>query len=723
MGAHMTLIWRKKGMSTNMTHQEQWIWLPKKLYPNNQTTICSGFQDKAAGNYTVAEFIKEYTFDRKVVSARLRFSGDTVFSLFCNGGFVATGPACAGGDFIGNEAPCYNFYSYEKTIYPGSQTLKFFAGVRMMPVHICEYSKGHGGFMLSALLTFDDGTQEGISTDESWLVRKNGAYSAPRKFDGRLAPDDFINAELTDNKWNTLNAPIPVRAEYEIFPKGCGIALAPHEKKTITLELDKIWSGFIHVRAETEGNLFAHIVCRETDEQSDRTNDLVFACNGEYRDFYLHSAGNLTVSLTNDSGHSSQLTVTFIATHYPVSEQADTVTDDADMNLVLQTCKHTLKICRQTHHLDSPKHCEPLACTGDYYIESLMTLFSFGDMRLAEFDLLRTAALLERHEGRMFHTTYSLIFVRMLYDVYMATGNYDLLDKCKKALTLLFERFENYLGDNGLIETPPDYMFVDWVYIDGFSMHHPPKALGQTCLNMFYFGALDHGERIFEILSLSDMAKSCLSKKEALRCSINNLLFDKEKHIYFEGLNTPTEEHLLGEWMPQNTNRRYYLKHANILAAYFGVCGDSIAKSLIEKIMSDEITGDYQPYFAHYLLEAVFRLGLREKYTLKILDRWKAPVRECSVGLVEGFIAPEPTYRFDHSHAWGGTPLYSLPKALLGLEITKAGMREIKLSPSLLGMRHAKAELLTPYGKVICEMRENEQPHITHPEEISVILY
>ena len=54
------------------------------------------------------------------------------------------------------------------------------------------------------------------------------------------------------------------------------------------------------------------------------------------------------------------------------------------------------------------------------------------------------------------------------------------------ALILLLERFERYIGENGIIEYPPDYMFVDWLAPDGISMHHPPKALGQTCLNMFY---------------------------------------------------------------------------------------------------------------------------------------------------------------------------------------------------------------------------------------------
>jgi len=107
---------------------------------------------------------------------------------------------------------------------------------------------------------------------------------------------------------------------------------------------------------------------------------------------------------------------------------------------------------------------------------------------------------------------------------------------------------------------------------------------------------------------------------------------------------------------------------------------------------------------------------------MPIVELWKEPVRQCSKGLVEGFVAPEPTYKFDHSHAWGGTPLYALPKALFGLKIAKPGMREIRLSPSLLGLRQAKTELLTPYGKVVCEMREGQEPIISAPKEVHVIL-
>ena len=342
--------------------------------------------------------------------------------------------------------------------------------------------------------------------------------------------------------------------------------------------------------------------------------------------------------------------------------------------------------------------------------------------RPGSLDPVTACVLLRNNDGRLFHTTYSLIWVRMLYDVYQFTGNIELLHRCEDALILLLNRFETYVGDNGLIETPPDYMFVDWIYLDGFSLHHPPKALGQTCLNLFYFGALEVAAKIYEVISEPAMALKCNVKKELLRDAINTLLFDEEKGLYFEGLNTKTPEHLLGQFMPQNTEKRYYLKHSNILAAYVGVCDEVLARGLLDKIMSDECPGEYQPYFAHFLLEAIYRNGLREQYTLKVLDKWKQSALACPKGLVEGFIEPNETYVFDHSHAWGGTPLYSLPKALLGLEIMEPGLLKIALKPSLMGLESASVELPTPYGYVICEMRRGKAPVITHPREVTVLL-
>ncbi|MBR5867921.1 MAG: hypothetical protein IKZ21_00630 [Clostridia bacterium] len=704
-----------------MTHTENWIWLDPARYPQNQTTTFSACDDPVIGCYTVAEFTREYQFEKNLQSAVLRVSGDTLFRLFLNDQWVLTGPAASGGDFLEEDRPQPQYYAYETSLDLAGNTLSFLARVQMMPVQICDFSMGHGGFILSAILTFTDGTQTEIHTDKTWMGRKNTAYTAPRRYDGRVLADYPSPAAEIANLWHTYTAPIPPRKETLLRTPGDEITLAPFEKREILLDYDKIHASFLRLNTRGSGTVFVNAAFRELAE-SPPEESCILRQNDSYTGFFMHSLGNLTILAENRSAEPATLLVTPISTFYPVEESCDFQTSDPTLDLVMDVCRHTLKICRQTHHLDSSRHCEPLACTGDYYIESLMTPFAFGDLRLAELDVLRTARMLAARDGRMFHTTYSQIWVRMLWDVYLLAGNRSLLADCAPALALLLRRFAGYVGENGLIETPPDYMFVDWIYIDEISMHHPPKALGQTCLNLFYYDALDAAARIYEVLEDHAASRDCLAKREALGKAINALLYDPEKGMYFEGLNTPTPEHLLGQWMPQNTEKRYYLKQSNILAACVGVCDDETGRELVRKIMTDEIPGDYQPYFAHFLFTAIHRLGLREDYVLPLAERWKTPVLDCSKGLAEGFVAPEPTYKFDHSHAWGGTPLYSVPKAILGLEILQPGMRELTLSPSLLGLSHARVEFMTPCGKVTCELAENQPPRVTHPDGITLHL-
>ena len=714
-----------------MIQYDNWIWLPKDKYPNNQTTKYSGFDRETDGNFTVCEFKRKYSYDKKIVSASLCFSGDTSFVLYINGDLHASGPAVCGKDYMDKTIP-KEYYAFETETMVNSKCVEFYCLCKMSPTLICEYSKGHGGFMLSAKLNFDDGTSEMICTDETWLVRKNSAYVSSylekgigsmvvcENYDGKILPDEYVNAEVIPDVWHTLSSPIPVRTEEIIFPSHNGIInLAPVEEKEEELFLDKIYAGFVYAENIGDGTVSLNIQCSETDDIPSKYN-VVLSGGEAWRSLNLISCGKMRVVCKNNSATSAEVKIRFVATYYPANNIATTVTSDDSLNRIMDVCRHTLKICRQTHHLDSPKHCEPLCCTGDYYIETLMTAFSFGDMRLAEFDILRTASIIEYNDGKMFHTTYSLIWVKMMYDVYMFTGNISVLQKCKKALLLLLDLFETYVGTNGLIETPPDYMFVDWIYKDGYSLHHPPKALGQTILNMFYYTALESAGQIFKEIGDVEKSKYFISKMNSLKTAINMHLFDKEKGIYFDGLNTPTPKELVGTFMPENTEKRYYLKHSNIMAVYSGVCDKKYVKDIIRKIMDEKIEGEYQPYFAHYLFEAIFKAGLCNEYTLTLSKKWKKSVNECPKGLVEGFIEPEPGYSFDHSHGWGGTPLYSIPKALLGLEINKPGMKEISFSPSLMGLDKVYVQIPTPSGFVEVKLNKNETPTVSAPDGIKI---
>jgi len=706
---------------------EQWIWLPAGTYPKNQTTLHTTMHGDAGrdGHYTVVRCAKKFQLNKPIASVHIRTSGDTFFRLSVNGIHRITGPASVGGDFLSNERVRPQHYATELTLdeeYPGFSAgiLEFSADVRMLPLRMFEFSKEHGGFFLTAHVRFADGTKTVLLTDESWQMTLLTAHISPGRYDSRIEPAEPVYAERITNVWNCLTSPIPSSTEREVCPiDGSMIKVPAGGNVDVLLPLDMIYAGYPSLSVECNGVLHVEYQCTELGT-SGAAESYVFTGNDTYRSSILRSAGRIRIIARNEGEQDAVIRASFTVSHYPTPVEAVTVTSDEDMNQVLKTCAHTLKYCRQTLHLDSGSHCEPMACTGDYYIESLMTAFTFGDQRLSVFDVRRTAQLLRYNDGRMFHTTYSLIWVQMLWDMYIMTGERELLNDCEDALTILLERFETYIGENGLIENPPDYMFIDWLIPDGISTHHPPKALGQTCLNLFYYGALRTAEKIYDTIGESAMSFRAKEKADAIQPIICTLLYDRERGLFFEGLNTPTPEHLLYQWMPKNVEKRYYRKHANILAAYFGIFDREICQNILHKVMSDPELGLIQPYFTHFLLEAVYRNGLRDTYTRTILEDWKAPVKECPYGLAEGFHKPEPTYSFDHSHAWGGTPSYSLPLALTGLEMLEPGYQKIRLNPSLLGYKHAHVQIPAPQGMIEVLLEEGKTPVITVPEGIEL---
>ena len=103
------------------------------------------------------------------------------------------------------------------------------------------------------------------------------------------------------------------------------------------------------------------------------------------------------------------------------------------------------------------------------------------------------------------------------------------------------------------------------------------------------------------------------------------------------------------------------------------------------------------------------------------MSGWRDAMKISKKGLPEGFYPPEPTYKFDYSHAWGGTPLYALPKAILGLEILECGLKKIKINPSLLSLSSAHIEVPTKYGLIKIELENGKEIKIDAPSEVEIV--
>ena len=696
-----------------------WIWLSDARYPEFQRTdfpeICS--QERPDANFCVAEFRKTLAFPCGIDRAELRVSADIFYTLYLNGAFAGKGPASAGGDFLCDRADALPQYADQYTLYPDGNTMELYAQVRLLRERLPEYSKGHGGLLVEGTVYLTDGTSCPFSTDESWLCRVDRRYPALYRYEGNAAPDEWENAVLTEDVWQAEDAGLEPLTEEKIFPKDSAPLIVPAgETRTFSVEFDRIYAAF--AGADICGDVSVEIAIGELPGRRSAMESIRSTEPFSFRSLLFHSVGAYALSVTNHGSSDASVLPYAIFTHYPVHQEGVFRCSDPGLTAVYDLCKWTLRICRQSLHLDSPMHQELLACTGDYYIETLMTAFTFGDMRLAKLDLVRTANWLVANNGVMFHTTYSLIWVQMLLDVYRLDGDPALLLRCLPAIRILLDRFTGYLGENDVIEYAPNYMFVDWTTLDGQNMHHPPKYLGQAVMTAFFCGALQNAAKIYAALGMTQDEARVSALAARVADGYNAAFYDPEQGLYFEGLGTPDRVDGAGElWeLPKNQERRYYAAYSNILAVLYGICGRETARRLLRTFASGRFD-PIQPYFMHFALEAIDRAGLYEELALPLLEKWKPLALECGKGLKEGWL-PMKDYAFDYSHAWGGTPAYQLPAHMLGFRMEEPGFRAISLRPSLLGLDSAEISVPTPFGFIECRMEKGKAPVISVPQEI-----
>lgn len=690
----------------------KWIWISD---PHLQVSNYNLFSHTERP-YCMAQFRRTYSFDKPIVRGQFRVSGDVRFRLFLNGKLLLVGPAAVGGDFEMEDRPFGRYFAQRIEVPLGGTALEFSALVQQQPVRLTDISRGHGGFLLEGTVFFADGTQASIGTDGTWQARQHRHYVDPFTVDMRREECDWEPAVQAPDIWDAQDAPIRPLSHTKVLPTQNGTwTLRPGETLSGVVMFDKIYAA--HPVVDYTGDCTVRMDCMERPDKKSGAETLHLCGQGEYCTFGMHSVGELHITAQNTGTETLTLRFSILFVCYPVEQCGTFVCSDGELNRVYEVCRHTLQICRQTLHLDSPMHQELMACTGDYYIESLMTAMTFGDLDLAKFDISRTADILREKQGVMFHTTYSMIYVQMVYDTYMYTADKGMVEAVWDALDILMERMHGYVDESGLVNDPPSYMFFDWMVRDGVNMHHPPRSMGQGLLCAFYFGALQTMAKLSQIMGDAAKEQRYLDRAQALGAAMNEKLYDSERRLYFDGLDG---EAPVNQWTPENVPGRFFSKHVNILCALYGVCAEAQARDLVERVLFDETLLDMQPYFMHFALEAVYKVGLFPKYGIQLLSRWKPMVKACGKGLQEGWFKPTPEYTFDYSHAWGGTPAYQLPHKLLGLSMVEPGWKAIRLNPSLYGLDSAQIAVPTPYGMLRCRMEKGETA-LEVPPQIRVL--
>ncbi|TFH15296.1 MAG: hypothetical protein E4H02_08190 [Lentisphaerales bacterium] len=703
----------------------RWVWLNTSVYPDRQkcsaTTFCtSDFP------FTIALIRKTFDLPFTPTRATAWISGDTKYRCWVNGTPVARGPAEVGGDYANRESPDWWFYEgieLKDNLRRGRNVIT--ADVMLGPQVQADYSMGRGGFLLELAVEGEGAERLALCTDDTWRATLSHAETQPGTYDARKEFYGWKDADFDDSvwpctdivgtveqsPWNLLPREIPMLAETRIPPVAVAfedrpaldnvfpLTMGPGCPQTFRLQFPREVAG--HIFLDMEGGEGTHVDLdfRELPDVPGKQETVILPGHRwSYQSRSLHGFEYLQVTVTVLDGAQCKEPLTIHAidavfTSFPVEYRGYFKCSDPLLNQLWDVGRWTTQLCMQSYHLDSPIHQEGLGCTGDYMIESLISYCCFGEARLARKDILRTAYLLKQKQGRMFHTSYSLLWVWMVMDYMMYSGDLETVHMVMAEIHDLLDLFDSYIGSIGLITKAPNYMFMDWVGVGGFSLHHPPGSMGQGYMSAFYFRALRYGAELSRLCGDESRAQVYNRRATALKSAFNQHLWSRERGLYRDGVPGTTEA-APGKWLPVDSKEESFTVHTNAVAVAVGIAPPESRQTIMRKVLGNDSLPLVQPYFMHYVFEALAEAGLFEEYAFDIMYRWKELLKEHPSSLKEMWDGG------DYSHAWGGTPAYQLSTRVLGISSRKPGFHALSLSPCLGPLRMARGAIPTPHGPI-----------------------
>lgn len=692
-----------------MLDNAKFIWLDSKVYPDLQKSPVTVFDRNYSNfNFCVAGFKKAYKFDKIIKTAKIRVFGDSRFFLHVNSEFVGMGPVPSGGLAIMPEQ-----YASDFDVIVNEKYFNAYAKVQLKPIVQTDTSNERGGFILAAELHFEDGEVKTVFTDSTWLSRRENEYISPRVVDYTVKRDEWVGAVETPSVWNVKLSQIKNLVEQCVSSET--YVAKGNEKTKFSKSLEKIYSAYVRLTIEATSEYEIKFISSELNGISERVHIIKGNKNSEYRSHEMDSIGEYKIDIQSKDGSPVSVKTDILFVHYPSEEVGGFKCSDEMLNRINELCRWTVKICRQSIELDSPVHQENLMCWGDYNIESLVNNYSTGDYSLTRFDLLRMGNYLHTTNGWQYNRSYSLIWIYAIYEYFMYSGDATIFCDAEKGIESVMQKFETYKNNDGILENLPIYTFVDWSYIDGYGLQYPPRALGETVMNAFYYNAIIVSSKIYNILGNTEKAEKYINMGNKFKELFNRYFYDASKQMYFDGRNIPNE---ISDVLPENSDKRYYTIYSNTLAVLFDLCDSENSARIMKSILDNEEMMIAQPYFMHYVIDAVYKTGLFEEYGLKLIRKWEKLVNECEKGLKEVWNDYEG-YEIDYSHGWGGTPAYQLPCRISGIEILEPGFKKIRIKPNLYGLDYADIKIPTPYGVINCHITK-DKTDIDIPEGITV---
>lgn len=684
----------------------KWIWLNKEQFPVYQGTSTTWIHPGMPYEKPYrALFRKQFTLNKLPQRPVIFITGDVRFHLYINDSLVADGPVNTGSDYGDEKAPGYSYYTsldVHKFLKKGNNCIA--VEVLSWALEGSETTCSFGKFICD----MQDGEKIILTSDTGWKAIADTAYSSA---DGYLIykadkkNDAWKHHAFDDHTWPFASLQ-PLADSTRLFQSNIP-SLLSHSVEPLQISRGNIGqhintdrTQFYSKQASAEyildfsRNIVGYISFSVVAEKGDTIEVIPYEkikpvagpakryryiCaegRNDFRSSNLSSFRYLGVKLHASKNISMNAFSAEFAT-YPVQYKGSFTCSDDFYNQLWSISRYTTQLCMSDMFFDSPMHQEPIGCTGDYFIESMNNYYAFGDQWLTRQNLVQTAQMMRKNNYKMFHTSYSLLWVQMLKQYVWYTGDTAILYELLPDAHHLMDRFKGYLNKDYLVTEAPNYMFMDWINIKGFNAHHPPAMIGTGYMSALLYKAMVDIDSMSSFIKTKKISYAAIA--DSIKQSMNTLLWDEQKQLYKDGI--PFSTHVKpNEWMPADTGFTTYSAHVNTLAVLYGIA-PAAAEAAIMNYVATQNEYELQPYFMSYVLQAAKRINCVD-LGLELINRWKNGIDTSTYTLKENWQdQTDFGYGGDFSHAWGGSPLRYLSQHILGIAPASPGYTTIAIYP------------------------------------------
>jgi hypothetical protein len=685
-------------------------------------------------------------FELPAAPTRVRawISANPASRLYINGTLVSRDPDDIGHDYNGGWTHHWFYECRDLTpfFHAGANVVaaETLTGVPMM-------SQGPPALLFEATVTFPAGSPITLATDANWKaieapqyrsIERGGKGAHINVLDSTREPTGWRENGFDDSKWPAAvidhtdrgmltPSQIPPRME-AIYPSpsfdrvsdGVTLPTTPGDPIRITkdasfaVRYDRNISGYFGLHARGAAGTLITLQGSETRALggSNRFGGLVLG-NGEtyYESPWLDSFSTMNITVSNVTGpvEIDDLRAIFIS--QPVTYRGDFECSDPALTNLWKSLRWSLQMCMQAHHLDSPNHYEPISDPGDYLIESVANDYTFNSPWLIKQDLRKYAWMIDGKHYRPFHTCYALLWLQMLSEYYRYTGDAQLVKQLAPYVHKLLAEFASYRGANGLLSNAPDFMFMDWVVVDGFQLHHPPAVIGQGYMTAFFYRALEDGMLVSKVTGDTEHEKIYGQMRQEIAAAYERELWNADKGLYRDGRPGQSATHPgpdakwkskaeQDRWLPADKDIETFTPQNNFLAVLYGLAPPDRAAGIVDKLFADGPDKvNMRPYFWYFALPALERAGLFQKYALPLMSLMHINPQTQT--------AQEMLNAGDWSHAWIAAPLINLSSTVLGVSPGSPGYGQVDIKPLTCGLSWAKGTVPTVWGDVIVSWKQS----------------